>query len=303
MLNPELFSVEFSGKPQGFLKQGGLFSFHRFGKTRNAHDTQQLKFSPEDLESNSGGYMKVFNYFTILLILCVGLTSAQTGNSSKSSSRTSKSVGLEVSTTVEAALSGTIDSKNAKVGDEVVLKTTKSIKQFGEVVVPKGSKLIGRITEVTKKGRNSGGSRLGILFDRLEGNDLYTPITASIMSITDVRAASSLDGVAESDIMGSSSTSSRASTSAGGGLLGGVGGTVGGVVNTTTQVAGSAVGTAGQTVGTTTGIVGQSVNGLQISQSASGSASGSTILSTRDKNVRLEKGIMFNLMVTKTGQN
>lgn len=256
--------------------------------------------------------MKVFNYFTILLVLAVGLVSAQkknldgleTGNSSKSSSRTNKSVGLEVSSTVEAALSGTIDANNAKVGDQVVLKTTKSIKQFGEVVVPKGSKLIGRITEVRKKGKNSGGSKLGILFDRLEGKNLSTPITASIMSITDVRAASSLDGVAESDIMGSSSTSGRTSTGgSGGGLLGGVGGTVGGVVNTTTQVTGSAVGTAGQAVGTTTGIVGQSVNGLKISQSASGSASGSTVLSAQDKNVRLDKGVMFNLMVTKTSQN
>jgi hypothetical protein len=260
--------------------------------------------------------MKIFSYFTILLVLCVGVVTAQKKNpdagvraSSQSSSRTDARVGksltLESGSAVEAALSGTIDAKNAKIGDEVVLKTTKSIKQNGEVVVPKGSKLIGRVTEVTKKGKNSGGSKLGILFDRLEGNNLSTPITASIMSITNARAVSSLDGVGGADIMGSSNTSGRASTGvSGGGLLGGVGGAVGGVVNTTTQVAGSAVGTAGQTVGATTGAVGQTVNGLQISQSASGSASGSTVLSAQDKNVRLEKGIMFNLlMVTKSGQN
>ena len=254
--------------------------------------------------------MKVFNYLTILLVLSVGLVSAQkknpddvdTGNS-KSSSRAGKSVGFEANSTVEAALSGTIDAKNAQIGDEVVLKTTKSIKQNGEVVIPKGSKLIGRITELTKKGKNSGGSRLGILFDRLEGKDLSTPITASIMSITNARVVSSLDDAGGADIMGSSSTSTRASTTSGGGLLGGVGGTGGSVVNTTSQVAGSAVGTAGQTVGSGTGAIGRTVNGLQISQSASGSASGSTVLSAQDKNVRLDKGVMFNLSVTKTGRN
>jgi hypothetical protein len=261
--------------------------------------------------------MKVLSYFTILLVLCVGV-SAQSQKKSpddfepvrpskstgKTDSRAGKSLGLESSSAVEAALSGTIDAKNAKIGDEVVLKTTKSIRQNGEVIVPKGSRLMGRVTEVTKKGKNSGGSKLGILFDRLEGNDLSTPITASIMSITNARVMSSVADTAGADIMGSSSTSGRASTGgSGGGLLGGVGGTVGGVVNTTTQVAGSAVGTVGQTVGTTTNTVGQTVNGLQISQSASGSASGSTVLSAQDKNVRLEKGVTFNLMVTKTAQN
>jgi hypothetical protein len=260
--------------------------------------------------------MKFFNFFTILLVLCVGVVTAQkknpddlgTAGPSKKSSPTktqaARGLALESDSSVQAALISTIDAKNAKIGDEVVARTTKSIKQGGEVVVPKGTRLIGRVTEVIRKDRKSGGSKLGILFDRLEGKDLSTPITASIMSITSARAVSSLDGVGGADIMGSSSTWGRASTrGSGGGLLGGVGGAVGGVLDTGTQVAGSAVGTVVQTVGTTTGVVGQSVNGLQISQSASGSASGSTVLSAQDKNVRLEKGVMFNLMLTKSGQN
>ncbi|MCV4614890.1 hypothetical protein OFM04_33855, partial [Escherichia coli] len=66
-------------------------------------------------------------------------------------------------------LASTLDVRTAKVGDQVLLKTTKNIKQDGEVIIPKGTSLIGRVTEVQRKGRDSAVSKLGLVIDRIQG--------------------------------------------------------------------------------------------------------------------------------------
>src|SRR5947208_1031291 len=58
---------------------------------------------------------------------------------------------LSAISNVQAQLQSTLDVKNAKVGDEVILKTTHAIKQNGQVVVAKGSQLIGHVTEVQQR--------------------------------------------------------------------------------------------------------------------------------------------------------
>lgn len=212
---------------------------------------------------------------------------------------------LTSATTIQGQLQSSLDTRNAKVGDQVVLKTTNTIKQDGQTVVPKGTNLIGRVTEVQQRTKNGAVSKIGLVFDRLEGREISTPITASILSMTNVQTANSVSDVFDSDISGSSSTSARSSSrsSSGGGLLGGVTNTVGGVVNTTTQTVGGITDTTTRTLGNTTQTVGSTVNGIQISQSVSGSAQGSTTLSTPNRNLRLEKGVLFNLQVEKTGGN
>lgn len=218
---------------------------------------------------------------------------------------------IAAGTNLEAQLESMVDVKKSKVGDQVVLKTTKAIKQNGETIVPKGSKLIGRITEVKQKTKDNATSRIGMVFDRLQGKELDMPINASIVSVATAQVNAAAGDLFATDIAGSSSTSGRASSggrsSGGGGLLGGVGSTVGGVVNTTTstvgQVAGTATNTIGSTVGQTTGTLGRTVNGLQISQSASGSASSSSTISAQGKDVKIEKGATFNLRLDGSVQN
>ncbi len=244
------------------------------------------------------------------------LRSDQTSTATATAERSGKSLTTAATANVAAQLQSSIDVKKAKVGDEVVLRTTKSIKQNGETVIPKGTNLVGRITEVQKRSKESAMSRIGMVFDRMEGKNLTAPITASIVSITNVQAASSIGDSFGSDITGSSQTSGSASrpSSSGGGLLGGVGSSVGGVVNTTTQTVGglantatqtveSVANTATQTAGNTTGTVGSALNGIQISNSVSGSANSSTTLSSPNKNLRLEKGVMFQMQVDKQTAN
>lgn len=232
---------------------------------------------------------------------------AADSNNSKRS--TDRGVFLASGTQIDGQLQGAVDVKKSRVGDQVVLKTTKSIKQNGETVVPKGANLIGRITEVQQKAKSNGQSRLGMVFDRIEGKNLAAPIRASISSITDANANSRSGDTADADVFGSSNTSS--STSAGasgsgsrgggnGGLLGGVGGTVGGAVNTTTQTVGDLTNTVGQTARSTGGTLGQTINGIQISNAADGSVQSGTTLSSADKNIRLEKGVMIQLQLSSS---
>ena len=223
--------------------------------------------------------------------------SSSRGKKTKASQK-SGDPALSSVTSVQAQLQSTLDVRDAKVGDEVLLKTTQAIKQNGETVVPKGTNLVGRVTEVSQRAKNGSASRLGLIFDRLDGKDLSAPITASIVSITNVRAAGSSADLFDSDITGTSQSSgSVRRENSGGGLLGGVGSTVGGVVNTATSTVGVVTDAATQTVGSGVTTLGNTVNGIQISNSLSGSVSGGTTLSAAGKNLRLEKGVVFQMNV------
>lgn len=212
---------------------------------------------------------------------------------------------LQSGTSIEAQLQQTLDVKKVNVGDQVVLTTTKAIKQNGQTVVQKGSRLVGRVTEVQQKTKSNTQSKLGVVFDRLEGKSLSAPINATIVSITQANANANVSDTINSDISGSSTNSGSVSrtNSGGGGLLGGVSNTVGGVVNTTTNTVGGVTNTAGQTLGGTTQTLGSTLNGIRLSQSSSVSANGSTTLSTQNKNLRIEKGVMFQLRLNESVEN
>lgn len=259
-------------------------------------------------------------YFLIGLVLAFGLTAfgQQTRSAGVTGGANGSAAGnvagnagsmIAAGTSLEGQLQSMVDVKKSKVGDEVVLKTTKAIKQNGETVVPKGSKLIGRITEVKQKTKDNATSKIGMVFDRIQGKNLDIPVNASIVSVATAQVNAAAGDLFAGDVSGSSSTGSASSgsSSGGGGLLGGVGSTVGGVVNTTTstvgQVAGTATSTVGSTVGQTTNTLGRTVNGLQISQSASGSASSSSTISSQGKDVRIEKGATFQMRLDGSVQN
>ena len=240
--------------------------------------------------------------------------SANKQDSKKGSKRSASVNGngqLTGTANIQAELQKTLNVNTAQVGDNVILKTTQAVKQNGQVIVQKGATLIGRVTEVQKRAEGNATSKLGLVFDQLQNGDLATPITASIVSITSVQSATSLGDSAMSDVSSSSRTSGSASGGAsggllggaGGGLLGGVGSTAGSVVNTATGMTGGLVNTATQTTGSAAGTLGNTLGGLQITNAASGSANGSTTISSGDKNLRLEKGVTFNLLLTSLAGN
>jgi hypothetical protein len=268
------------------------------------------------------------NFMAAVLALACALTvvaqkqqtkgSAQVANdTSASATQGNKNLKLDSGTKVSGQLQNTLDVRKAKVGDQVVLKTTNAVKQGGQTVVNKGSRLIGHVTAVEAKARDNGASRIGVLFDQLDTGSLTLPITATISSITQATTqARSGDDALSSDIGATSMSSSSAGTqrsSAGGngGLLGGVTNTAGGVVNTAGStvggVANGATGTVGNTVHSTTSATGGTTAGLgrtlghiQISESSSNSAEGGSLLTLQGDNLRLEKGTTFNIQLSQS---
>jgi hypothetical protein len=259
----------------------------------------------------------------LFLVLCFStactlIASAQTARTrvagdldsqaSASAKQAGQSVTLDSGTHLSGELQNSIDARKVKVGDQVVLKTTQAIKSHGRTVVSKGSRLVGRITEVAQVTKGNAESRIGILFDRLEQGSLQMPIAATISSITGASVATNNEDMFAGESSATGSTRSSASTrSSGGGLLGGVGG----VVNSTTSTAGGALGSAttavGSTVNSTSGAVGstasgvgRSLGGIRISESSNTSMGGSSVLSLQGQNLRLEKGTNFQIMLTQS---
>jgi hypothetical protein len=60
-----------------------------------------------------------------------------------------------------------LDTRNARTGDRVVIKTTEKATTSTGVEIPEGSKIVGRVTDVEAKGKSSDNSRVTIQFTRL----------------------------------------------------------------------------------------------------------------------------------------
>jgi hypothetical protein len=220
----------------------------------------------------------------------------QTKNQSMTDS--TEDVLLESGTNLDAKLLSTLDVKNAQVGDEVLLKTTKSIKQNGDVIVPKGTKLIGRISEVQKKSKENRTSKISMVFERLQNKNLTLPINASIISIANASGNLRATDLFETGGTGSSRSTTRSSGSRG--LLGGVGNTVGSVTGTATNTLGGVTSTAANTVGGASATIGRTLNGIQIMSGLNATTSGSSTLSAENKNIRLQKGTNFQLQLNES---
>lgn len=259
--------------------------------------------------------------------------------SSKSSAQASAgngSLDLSNGTTLEVALTKSLDAKKNKVGDEVAAKVTKDVKSDGRVVIPKGSKLIGRVTEAKARRKGESESALGLAFDRAVMKDGHEmPLNLAIQAVAAAEGVASAalgdDGLMGSGggagSIGSSAMGSapppRSGGSSGGGLLGGVGstvsgttstvgsvagsagGAVGGTVNSATQVAGSGTGSAdglnalGNLTSQSTGVIG--LQGVQLSSDAAHATEGSLLVSST-RNVRLDSGTRVLLRAVSSAE-
>lgn len=241
--------------------------------------------------------------------------------SSNSSTATSakagqNSVALSSGTAMHAALSQPVDVKKNKPGDQVTAKTTEATKSEGKVVIPKGSRLVGHVTECKARSKEEKESALGIVFDKaILKNGEEIPLNVTIRALAAVQTAA-VTSVGGDDLAagGGAVGSARAS---GGGALGGVrstagaaagavtntassaGGVAGGAVNSTVNAAGAARGAvgglnaAGQLTSNSQGVFG--LEGLNLNAAASNSTQGSLITST-SKNVHLDSGTQLLLV-------
>src|SRR6267154_4302977 len=173
-------------------------------------------------------------------------------------------------TAFNAALSSPVDSKKCKPGDAVNAHTTEAVKSEGKTVIPKGSKLVGHVTQASARAKGESESALGIVFDKaILKNGQEIPLSAGIQAIAAAQSGASAAG-ADLDAFGGAGASAGGSGAAGGrGALGGVssaaGGAVGAVTNTAANVggvAGGAVNTAASVGGSVAGASKGAVGGL-----------------------------------------
>jgi hypothetical protein len=86
--------------------------------------------------------------------------------------------------TVMAVLTKSLEAKSASVGQELTLRTTGDVVVDGAVIIPKGSKLVGRVSEVALKGKEEPQSRLAVVIDKAVTEDgIEIPLQAIIAAV------------------------------------------------------------------------------------------------------------------------
>jgi len=255
-----------------------------------------------------------------------GQSQAQAGATSSTSATAQTQNGqanasLASGTAFNAALSSPLDSRKCTPGDTVRAHTTEAVKSEGKTVIPKGSKLLGHVTQASARANGQADSALAIVFDKAvlkSGQEV--PLNVAIQALASGQSSASAAGT-DLDAMGSMGGSAAGSASSGGrGALGGVTSTAGAAAGTVTNTAGRAGGgavnstanAAGGIASTSKGAVGGlnaagqlssnsqgvfGLNGLNLNAAASNATEGSVITSA-GKNVHLDSGTRM-LLVTQ----
>jgi len=85
---------------------------------------------------------------------------------------------------VKGELVSKIDAKTAKQGDSVVVKTKETVKTSDGTEIPKGSKLIGRVTAVRPQNESSQNSAVALVFDQAQlKNGQTMPIRSTLEDV------------------------------------------------------------------------------------------------------------------------
>jgi len=70
-------------------------------------------------------------------------------------------------TAINAALDSSIDSRKAKPGEQITAHITDAVKSSdGRLILPKGTKLVGHVTQASARSKDQGESMLAIQFDK-----------------------------------------------------------------------------------------------------------------------------------------
>jgi hypothetical protein len=255
-----------------------------------------------------------------------GAQVSSNGAASSSAQAGQNSASLSSGTPVHAELSQPVDARKNKPGDPVTARTTQSAKSDGKVIIPKGSKLVGHVTEAKARAKGESESTLGIVFDKaILKNGQEVPLNVSVQALAGSQSAAAVSSGGD-DLSAGAGAAGGASSRASGGALGGVrstaGSTAGAVTNTAASAGGVATGTTGAALNSTTNLAGSSkgavgglnsagqltsnsqgvfgLNGLNLNSAASTNTQGSLITST-SRNVHLDSGTQLLLVAQGQG--
>ena len=228
---------------------------------------------------------------------------------------------------INAELTAPVDSKKAKPGDPVAARTTEPTKSNGKTVIPKGSKLVGHVTQASARAKGDSESALGIVFDKaILKNGEEVPLNVAVQAVAAAQSTAVASGGNDTGITSGAGGSAMGSGRASGGALGGVASTAGGATGTVTNTAASATNTAGGALNSTvhsatnTAVAGPGavgglnatgqlmsdsrgvfgMQGVNLSSATTGAAQGSLITSA-GKNLHLASGTQMLLVTQAAG--
>jgi hypothetical protein len=229
------------------------------------------------------------------------------------------SLSIADGTPILATLITTLDAKKNKPGDPVAARTTQDVKQGGQVVLKRGSRVTGHLTQAAPRSGGDVRSSLGIVFDNaVTKNGQQMPLHLSVRALaaeTNQASASSADDMGT---FGSGVAAAPSGAAAADSLARGVAGSMGGMTNTATGVAGNTgqavngtAGAATQTAASASGSVGSMKGGGQLTSGSSGvfglqglnltsAASNGTqasVVNSTSRNVHLDSGTQMVLQV------
>jgi hypothetical protein len=214
---------------------------------------------------------------------------------------------LQSGSSIHATLEKPVDARKNKPGDQVVAKTNEDVKSEGKVVLPRGSKIVGHVTEVKGWEKGQAESAVGVVFDHaVLKNGSQMPLSLAVQAVGNGAAQAEDDSLLTSEntaATGKVTGSGSGMTRTGGGVVGGVRSTTGSLVNTAGSVGAGTVNTAtGAGAGASSslnsnsrGVVG--LRGLNLVSSASSSNSGT--FTSQNSNVHLDSGTQLILSVQK----
>lgn len=134
------------------------------------------------------------------------------GGNASASSANGAAAGVAEMRPVRGELEKSLDAKKAKPGDPVIVKTTQKMRTADGVELPKGTRLIGHVTEAQAHAKGHANSALGIAFDRAELRGGQTiPIHSMIESIAPP----------PSEVVAAAMANNNADARMGGGMMGG----------------------------------------------------------------------------------
>ncbi|HKF45954.1 MAG TPA: hypothetical protein VKB38_01255 [Terracidiphilus sp.] len=226
---------------------------------------------------------------------------------------------------VQGELEKKVDTKNAKTGDTVVVKTTEQATTAGGVVIPKGSRILGHVTDVQAHDKNNENAKLTLQFDQaeLKGGETV-PIKSVIQSVAPApQTVAPTDTLNSPSAMGAPAaptTGSAMPSSGGGGTPGGMRQTPATSENpaptpsteASSQGGASAGNTASRSAGETGTVVAKQGNvdikttaipGVLLAVAANGQpfSNASGALLGAKQNVRLDGGTRVELAVADAG--
>ena len=120
----------------------------------------------------------------LLSALGIGFSHGQTSETSQPAMASATQAShFAPGTKLRVELDKTIDAKKAKAGDPVLVKTLDEMKSGGEVVAPRGSKIIGHVVSASAHEKGSP-SRLEIAFDQFDmEHGTEVPIKATVQAL------------------------------------------------------------------------------------------------------------------------